>query len=430
MTEVVQHNRGDNRMYTDGKRLWDSVEALAEYTDAEMPFSRLPFSQMHGHARKKLEHMFRGADLEVRIDSAGNLIGRLEGAKWKDRVIMIGSHSDTVPGGGRFDGIAGILAGLELAHTLKDRGVRLEHSLEIVDFIAEEHNEFGVSCIGSRGMSGHLSSEHLTIVNDNGESLSAAIDRMGGNTIRLGDARRTDRDLHAFLELHIEQGPVLYSTDIEIGVVADVVGIRRMEVEVQGQANHAGTTPMNLRHDAMVAAADMVVAVNCEALKLDAEGKSYFVATVGRLCVSPNGANVVPGRVNFVIDARSSDDKMLERFAVACDAAFERICEERSTKYCSSVSTDSPSTRCNSRVVEAIASTCEALGASHLRMSSGAGHDAVFMGKIAPMGMLFVPSRAGISHSSEEWTEPAALHLGTEALYRTVLTLDKCRIED
>ncbi len=212
-------------------------------------------------------------------------------------VIAIGSHSDTVPAGGRFDGIAGVATGLEIVRALRDAGIRPRHSIEIIDFLAEEPSEYGLSCVGSRGMTGSLDGKMLELTGPGGEKLRDALRRVGGDPDRLDLAERDD--IRAFLELHIEQGIVLESRFLDVGVVTSIVGIRRIEIIFHGEADHAGTTPMALRHDALVAAANTVVSVRREAEKLAAEqlaaeGGDYFVATVGILDVDPSGSNIVP----------------------------------------------------------------------------------------------------------------------------------------
>src|SRR5258708_26331485 len=237
----------------DADRLWADVMALAEIADTARPYTRRSFTALFLEGRAWLAQKFVEAGLTMRIDTAGNLIGRLEGKNPALGVIAIGSHSDTVPSGGRFDGIAGVAAGLEIVRALRDSGIRLEHSIEIIDFLAEEPSEYGLSCVGSRGMTGLLDGRMLALTEPGGETLRDALGRVGGDPDRLEEAKRDD--IKAFLELHIEQGIVLESQSLDVGIVTSIVGIRRIEVVFQGEADHAGTTPLGLRHDALVAAA-------------------------------------------------------------------------------------------------------------------------------------------------------------------------------
>src|ERR1700739_1405304 len=257
--------------------------ALADITDPARPFTRRSFTALFLEGRALLARRFADAGLAVRIDTSGNLIGRIDGRNPELGVIAIGSHSDTVPFGGRFDGIAGVATGLEIARALRDSGTRLNHTLKIIDFLAEEPSEYGLSCVGSRGMTGSLDGKMLDLVEPGGETLRDALRRVGGNPDRLIEAKRND--ISAFLELHIEQGIVLESRSLDVGVVTSIVGIRRIEIVFQGEADLAGTTPMALRHDALAAAANTVAAVRRVAEQLAAEGENYFVATVGILTV-------------------------------------------------------------------------------------------------------------------------------------------------
>ena len=236
----------------DAGRLWNDVMALAEITDPEHPYTRRSFSPLFLQGRAWLAKRFADAGLAVRIDTAGNLIGRLDGVDPSLGVIAIGSHSDTVPSGGRFDGIAGLATGLEVVRALCDVGTRLGHAIEVIDFLAEEPSEYGLSCVGSRGMVGALDASMLDLTEPGGEKLRDALRRVGGEPDRLEASQR--QDIKAFLELHIEQGIVLESQSLDVGVVTSIVGIRRIEFVFEGAADHAGTTPMKLRHDALVAA--------------------------------------------------------------------------------------------------------------------------------------------------------------------------------
>jgi beta-ureidopropionase / N-carbamoyl-L-amino-acid hydrolase len=301
------------KLHLDAGRLWSDVMALAEITDPERPYTRRSFSPLFLRGRAWLAKRFADAGLAVRIDTAGNLIGRLDGADPSLGAIAVGSHSDTVPSGGRFDGIAGLATGLEVVRSLSDTGTRLAHTIEVIDFLAEEPSEYGLSCVGSRAMVGALDAGMLGLTEPRGERLREALRRVGGDPDRLAASRR--HDIKTFLELHIEQGIVLESQSLDVGIVTSIVGIRRIEVVFEGAADHAGTTPMALRHDALVAAASTVAAVRRIAEQLAAEGSEYFVATVGILSVEPGASNVVPGRCRLVIDARTTNSALTRRFA-------------------------------------------------------------------------------------------------------------------
>lgn len=398
--------------------------ALAEITDPGLPYTRRSFSPLFLRGREWLAGKFAAAGLAVRIDAAGNLIGRCAGADPARGSVALGSHSDTVPSGGRFDGIIGVLAGLEIARALRDAGTRLDHALEIIDFLAEEPSEYGLSCIGSRGLTGALDPAMLAQTAPNGDRLTDALRRVGGDPDRLAAARRDD--IVAFLELHIEQGPVLEEGGLDIGIVTSIVGIRRLEIIFEGAADHAGTTPMTLRRDALVAAANTVASVRNAAERLAAEGKGYVVATVGILTVEPGGSNVVPRRCRLVIDARTTNRSLLERFVTeieresAAHAAAARV--ERSPLVTLS---DGAPAACDPFLRETLRESAQALGLGAIDIASGAGHDAAFMSRICPSAMVFVPCRAGKSHAPEEWATPEAVAAGAAVLLRAVIALDR-----
>jgi N-carbamoyl-L-amino-acid hydrolase len=408
----------------DADRLWADVMALAEITDPARPYTRRSFTGLFLEGRAWLAQRFAEAGLTARIDTAGNLIGRIEGRRPDLGVIAIGSHSDTVPSGGRFDGIAGVATGLEIVRALRESGTQLDHSLEVVDFLAEEPSEYGLSCVGSRGMTGSLDDQMLGLTEPGGETLSAALRRVGGDPGGLDHAKRDD--IKAFLELHIEQGVVLESGSRDVGIVTSIVGIRRIEIVFEGDADHAGTTPMNLRHDALVAAANTVVAVRRLADRLAAEGADYFVATVGILTVEPSASNIVPGRCRLVIDARTTDLELTRRFVAeidrqSADVATAARVERTSFKTLS----DGSPVACDPMLRAVLRTGADDLGLSSMELPSGAGHDAAFMSRICPSAMVFVPCRNGKSHAPEEWADRDAIAAGAAVIFQAVKALDR-----
>jgi N-carbamoyl-L-amino-acid hydrolase len=406
----------------DGARLWADVMALAEITDPTRPYTRRSFSPLFMKGRAWLQRRFEQAGLGVRLDAGGNLIGRLQGADPALGTIMLGSHSDTVPSGGRFDGIAGVIAALEAVRSL-GRDWRPRHTIEVVDFLAEEPSEYGLSCVGSRAMAGRLQSEMLSYTNASGERLSDAIDRIGGAVRHLAEARRND--IAAFFELHIEQGTVLEEKRIDFGVVTAIVGITRLELVFRGAADHAGTTPMPLRRDAGVAAARTVAFVAERASALASAGRGHFVATSGVIEIEPNAANVVPGHARVVFDIRAEDHALATEFVAQLDresAAIAAACRVERSR-CALVSSTTP-TPCDAHLRALLAQSAEHLGFSTTPLASGAGHDAAFVSRIAPSAMLFVPCRDGKSHAPEEWAQPDALAAGAAVLLEAVRRFD------
>jgi N-carbamoyl-L-amino-acid hydrolase len=409
----------------DADRLWADVMALAEITDPARPYTRRSFTALFLEGRAWLAQKFTEAGLTTRIDTAGNLIGRLEGKDPALGVITIGSHSDTVPSGGRFDGIAGVATGLEIVRALRDAGIRLEHTIEIIDFLAEEPSEYGLSCVGSRGVTGLLDAKMLALTEPGGEPLRDALRRVGGDPDRLIEARRDD--IRAYLELHIEQGIVLESQSLDVGIVTSIVGIRRIEIVFQGEADHAGTTPMGLRHDALVAAAQTVCLVRRLAENLAIEGSDYFVATVGILTVEPSASNIVPGRARLIIDARTTNPALTQRFVETIDReSLTYAAAARVVRASFETLSDGSPVTCDATLRSALREGARDLGLSYSDLPSGAGHDAVFMSRICPSAMVFVPCRAGKSHAPEEWADRDAIAAGAAVIYQALTATDRC----
>ena len=407
----------------DSDRLWNDLMALAALTDPDKPFTRRSFSPLFLQGRDWLKQRFEAAGLTVRLDAAANLIGRLEGTQPGAPTLMLGSHSDTVPSGGRFDGPAGVLAALEVVRAMNAAGYRPRHSIEVVDFLAEEPSEYGVSCVGSRAMAGVLDDRMLQFTNASGETLSAAMTRVGADVAHLDRARRSD--IAGYLELHIEQGVVLQDNKIDLGLVTAIVGITRVEVIFEGAADHAGTTLMQYRRDASLAAAQLVLFVAAQAREFAGRRQGHFVATTGVQEIQPNAANVVPGRARLIFDIRAETDALADEFVSALDreskAAAERFSVRRS-QFATLSSTRT--THCDRHLLDRLDQGARSLGLSTMPLASGAGHDAAFVARIAPSAMLFIPCRDGKSHAPEEWTEAHQVAAGAATLYEAVRLLD------
>ncbi|MGN6100810.1 MAG: Zn-dependent hydrolase [Devosia sp.] len=403
-------------------RIAEDIADLAAITEPDRPWTRRSFTPMFLAGREYLERRFRAAGLETRIDAAGNLIGRRAGTKPGAGTIMVGSHSDTVPDGGRFDGIAGVSAALEVARALREHGIALEHDLEVVDFLAEEVSAFGISCVGSRGLAGPLKPEMLAREAD-GKSLAEGIREAGGRPDSLGEPLRGD--IKAFLELHIEQGTVLEEAREDIGVVTAIAGITRIEIVVEGRADHAGTTLMRNRRDALVAAARLVTAIDAEA-KLRAAGPTHFAATVGEFGIEPNAANVVPSRARLLVDARAEDRAVMLDFLAFLARLAAGVANETGCRIDSPVTiSDNLPTPGNADVLDVLDAACDAVGARHRRMASGAGHDTAWMARLSRAAMVFAPCRGGRSHAPDEWAETDDIALGAAVLLEAVRRLDE-----
>ena len=397
------------------------IEALSRLTDPAQPWTRRSFTPLFLEGRAWLTERFAQAGLDVRIDPAGNLIGRWPAAEAATPVLMTGSHSDTVPGGGRFDGIAGVAASLAAVRAMRAAGHVPRHTIEVVDFLAEEPSDWGLSCIGSRGMAGDLGPRELALTGPGGETLASAIDRVGGSVAELSAARRTD--VAGFLELHIEQGPVLETEGIPVGVVSAIVGIGRVRVRFAGLAGHAGTVPMAGRRDAGLALARFALAVRDEARR--AGGNGHFTATIGVTRVEPGGANVVPGAAEAIVDIRAERDEAMARYVdtlhdvAAAAAAAEGCTVERIETL--SLTTAVP---CDEGLQAIIRAAAGRLGHATRPLASGAGHDAAMVARFAPSAMLLAPSREGKSHCPDEWTDPDALADAADALLGALVLRD------
>ncbi len=405
-------------------RLWNRIETLSRFTDPARPWTRRAFDVQFARGRAWLAEEFNSAGLSVEVDAGGNLIGRTPGTGRGLGALVAGSHSDTVPAGGRFDGMLGLLAALEAAQSMREQQVSLVHPLEVVDFLAEEPSDFGISCIGSRSWGGGLTASDLARSLPSNVTLASAIDSVGGSAERLGKAIRTRDSVSAYVELHIEQGLVLAERRAEIGVVTAIVGIRRHEVKIEGRADHAGTTPMSLRRDALVGAAGFIRTVEELARLRPAEG-AYLVATVGKLSVEPNAVNAVPGSVTMILETRCTDEAALLEFEQELWKRIEGELQDRGLRLTRSLLSQTLPTACSPLIQSTIEQASTTAGFRSTRLPSGAGHDGVFVARLAPMGMIFVPCREGRSHAPEEWADPADCANGTRVLAETLILLDK-----
>lgn len=399
-----------------GARLVADLAALAKIGGTpEGGVSRPAYGDEDIAARARVRDLMRSARLTVRVDAAGNTIALRPGSAPGLPPIMIGSHTDSVPNGGRFDGALGTLAAIEVARVLAEQGVELRHLLEVVDFQNEEGG-----LIGSKAMAGRLPASDLTLTAVSGRTIGDGIRLLGGDPDRVDDAKRSPGSIAAYLELHIEQGRVLERAGANIGVVEGIVGIRYWEVTFAGVATHAGTTPMADRHDALLAAARFVEAVN--ATVLATPGRS--VGTVGRLAVFPGAPNVIPGRVVLTLELRDLEVAKIEALYVRVEAEARRIAAVNGTTVTLVPTLANEPAPTDQRVRDAVSSAATALGLTPHGMPSGAGHDAQNMTVLGPSGMLFVPSVNGISHSPLEMTVDADVVNGANVLLGAVLRMD------
>ena len=412
----------------DPARLRDAIERLSVFgRPAGGAFAdgvtRLAYSDADVAARRFVIGLMTAAGLSPRIDAAGNIVARRAGSDAGLPPILLGSHVDSVPNGGNFDGPLGSLAALEVVRTLGEHGVTTAHPLEIVIWTNEEGVAFGNGLCGSRAAVGELPAGELDLV-WNGMKMADAIRKIGGDPLRLAEARRPPGSIRAYLELHIEQGGVLDKAGVPIGAVEGIVAIDRYEAVIRGAPNHAGTTPMPDRRDALVAAAELVLAVR----EIVTREPGRQVGTVGQLTVSPNAPNVVPGLVRHTIELRDLSAATIARLAEAIRERARSIAEATHTQIDITLTSRHDAALAAPEIQAAIESAARDCGLASLRLPSGAGHDAQMMARIGPMGMIFVPSLGGISHSPQESTSWTACANGANVLLRTVLAMDRTTV--
>ncbi len=399
------------------ERVADRMEALSRIgAGPDGGISRTAGSDADLAARELYAGWLREAGCAIRTDLAGNLIGRLEGSDPSLPPLATGSHLDSVPSGGNFDGAIGCVASVEAAAAFSEAGIRLRHPLEILVFFNEENGK-----TGSRALAGEVAPEEMALPAYGGMTLGEAMRRVGGSPDRITEAALAPGAFESYLELHIEQGPTLDAEGLDIGAVEGIVGIRRFLVTVTGFANHAGTTAMPIRRDPMVTAARIIAAVHDETL----ERPGRQVATVGRLEARPGAANVIPGEVEFTLEIRDlSMDVIASHYErlqqVAAEIAARNGTEVRFEPYY--LSRAAP---CDPALVDLVFDVAGDLGFRRIRMPSGAGHDAQSIAALAPIGMIFVPSRDGISHSPREMTAVPDIVNGAAVLAEALHRLDR-----
>jgi len=400
-----------------GARISEHINALAEFgKNPQGGVSRLAYSEADVRGREYVFGLMQQAKLDVSIDAAGNIIGRRAGSDRSLNPLLFGSHIDSVPEGGNYDGVVGSLGAIEVAQTLAENNLITRHPLEVVIFQNEEGG-----LIGSRAMNGELTEKELDLVSRSGKTIREGIRFIGGDPTKLSTVKRDKGSIAAYLELHIEQGGILEAEKIDIGVVEGIVGINWWDVTIEGFANHAGTTPMNNRQDALLAAAKFIEAVN----RIVTSIPGRQVGTVGRIQALPGAPNVIPGKVVLSLELRDLD-------AAKIQMLFEKIkTETGQIAQTSKVTFDFKELNVNipaptdARIRSLIDQSAKELGLSTKQMPSGAGHDAQDMARLAPVGMIFIPSIGGISHSPKEFSRPQDITNGANVLLGALLKLDR-----
>ena len=401
-----------------GDRLNQSIASLASI--GQLPnggVKRIAYSEEDIEARNLVRQWMQELQMEITIDAAGNIIGRYLGNNPELSAIATGSHIDTVPCGGHYDGAYGVLAGLEVVRVLKENQIKLERSLEVIVFTDEEG-----SMIGSKAISGRVVLDSEYYRRPDGTNIQTCLNRVGGNWDNITQARCSLEDIAAFVELHVEQGPVLESMSKQIGVIEGIVGQRRFNITVKGSANHAGTTPMQMRCDALVAASQVVLAVN-----QIGNTPGQQVATVGKMEVLPNAANVVPGWVEMSLDIRDLSSLHIDSLLEQLRTHLEEIAVATNTQIRLNPCLHNEPALAEPYIQKAIALSCENLNLSYTYLPSRASHDAQELAQFTDMGMIFVPSLMGVSHDANEYTSPEQCVQGANVLLHTLIQLGKIK---
>ena len=411
-------------METSISRIQRHLEQLAEYTSTPgQGTTRMSYSEQDKQARTYLKQEMAALGLCVREDAIGNIYGRLEGQQPDLPVVIVGSHFDSVPNGGAFDGPAGIITALDVVARLREENLQPRYPLEVIALVEEEGTSFGRGLMASSVITGLIGSQELHQLKDRqGVSAAQRMAAVGFNADKAHEAVLKPESVKAFLELHIEQGPILEQANEDIGIVDTIVGISQLEIKLQGKAGHAGTTPMNMRADALVCASHIISRIP----ELAKEASDNTVATVGRLNVMPNGANVIPSEVVFSVDIRSRNDSDLRK---VIEQVIELTEQESKKSDITSVIVQPlyvKPTILNTGICELMKKHASEQNLRFRTMVSGAGHDTMIFAGITSTGLIFVPSRNGLSHHPDEWTDYAQIARGVDLMFATVKSLTEC----
>lgn len=396
------------------------LETISGYSRGEKGITRLALSEEEMKARVYATDIMQKMGMAVRVDAIGNIIGRLEGTDAAAAPVIVGSHLDSVPEGGRYDGVLGVVAGLAAIRRIQKEG-KTRHPLELIIFTAEESSRFGFATMGSKAMAGMPDIKAWSKAKDSqGISFMEALSSVGFQPEKIESASRVGEPIHAFVELHIEQGPVLEDAGLTIGVVEAIAAPTRLKIKVEGVPGHSGTTPMDSREDALVTAAQIVLAVREVALSRYGEGT---VGTVGNIKAHPGVMNVIPGLAELWVDIRGVNHESIVETLQELKDEISIITEAEGTTVLIEVLTSDKPVTLHPSIINAVEAACKELRVPYKRMNSGAGHDAMHMASICPTGMIFIPCARGISHNPEESAAPDDIMSGVDVLTRTMRSL-------
>ncbi len=391
------------------------IDELSAISETPGILTRRYLTAEHRRANELVGHWMSGAGMDTWQDAAGNIVGRYDSAQGNAPALIIGSHLDTVVNAGKFDGILGVLCGVACVQALFQTGRRLTYPIEVIGFADEEGVRFGTTYLGSRAVTGQLDPSTFEQTDAAGISFRQALADFGLDADQIGQAARRPDDILAFLELHIEQGPVLEALGRPAGAVTAINGQTRLSVTITGEAGHAGTVPMGLRRDALAVAAEGVLAVEREC-----DGNDDVVGTVGILRVTPGAINVIPGEANLTVDIRGKDDVVRRNVVAEVSRAVRKAAEQRNCFAQISVLHEAVSAPCAERMIKIIERAIAAAGFEPCRMPSGAGHDAAAMAELCDVGMIFLRSERGISHNPAERTSEEDVAVGIDILLKVL----------
>jgi ureidoglycolate amidohydrolase len=402
-------------------RVMGELEKLARISDAELPaVTRVLFTRPDLEARACLKGLFAQAKLAVREDAVGNIFARWAGSEPTLPAIGTGSHTDAIPFSGQYDGTVGVLGGLEAIRALQRSGFTPQRSIELLLFTSEEPTRFGLGCLGSRMLSGGLKGDADARLKDSDGSTLAELRAAAGFQGSLDQVRLQDGYYEAFVELHIEQGPLLEKEGLPVGIVTSIAAPAALRIAIEGEGGHAGGVLMPDRKDAFCAAAEIVLAVE-ECAR--ATGAIDTCGTIGKCHIFPGAVNSIPSRVEMDADIRDTDEQRRNRVLGEIEQACARVAAKRNLQVkVSPINADAPAT-CSPRIIEAMVEAAAENGLAYKKMVSRAYHDSLFMARIAPVGMVFIPCRGGVSHRPDEYSAPQALEDGAKVLASTLARL-------
>ncbi len=401
------------------ERLWERLQRLSAIGKLESGgITRLSFSEEERQAKILVTSFMKEAGLSVREDEVGNLIGRKEGVHPNTPVVLTGSHVDSVYNGGNFDGPLGVLAAVEALQSMNENNIMTQHPIEVIAFTDEEGARFSFGMIGSRATAGTLKQEDLLNVDKEGISIAQAMISQGLEPKEIAKATRNPEDVKAYIEIHIEQGKRLEKINLSTGIVSGLAGPLWLRFVLEGEAGHAGTTPMDMRRDSLTAASRIILAIEEESAKTNTT-----VGTVGQIKLSPGGINIIPGRVEFSLDLRDINENVRDQVEQCIKNEASKICENQKIKLTIEELQRIPPAPCSETVQDAAKKAFETLQMDSLTMPSGAGHDCMQFTDLWPMGMLFTRSKNGVSHDPEEWSSKQDCADGANVLYHTLLNL-------